>query len=239
MKSSVKKAAGIARIAKIRSFHFNYKMIHRVNCSFNCFKQENYLQTFENSSVYLFRAQTEACGGQVAASASNSHQGESQNFTCWMKNQEMTTLQQVFGTKACVTETVRVCWNPAERLKQAPQPPHPPSQKREKTCLEELERCEPAASCSLSAIITYSQYESMHYRWDASSLPLTKEDVQQPLPLMQADFTTSRFTYTHLAAAAVSHAKLVMSPVNKRWANTQTLQTDARQSFHEQEWRRR
>lgn len=67
MKSSVKKAAGIARIAKIRSFHFNYKMIHRVNCSFNCFKQENYLQTFENSSVYLFRAQTEACGGQAAA----------------------------------------------------------------------------------------------------------------------------------------------------------------------------
>lgn len=78
-----------------------------------------------------------------------------------------------------------------------------------------------------------SQYEAMHYRWDTSSLPQTKEDVQQSLPLMQAHFTTSRFTYTHLTASAVSHANLVMSPVNKTWANTQTLQRGARRRFRQ------
>lgn len=52
------------------------------------------LSTF--SELKLNRAEN-----KLLLSASNSHQGESNNFKCWINNQDMVTLQQVFGTKAC------------------------------------------------------------------------------------------------------------------------------------------
>lgn len=152
MKCSVKKAAGTAQIAEIRSFHFNYKTIHWANCCFNCFKQENYIQMFENSFVYLLRIlKLNRTEGKLLQSASNSHQGESNNFKCWIKNKDMTNLQQVFGTKAYLIETLKVYSNPAELLKQAP----PKKRLVCKSCSAEKRLRRPAASCSLIAIIIH------------------------------------------------------------------------------------